>query len=352
MTSIKSKFCFLIILLITGLFLQDAVAIVFHPANEPNLVSWKDRPADAVTGRWGENASCIVIAPNYVITTRHQGGGISTPVTIGGITYTIDKIFIAPDRVNPNNPDYDQVDLQLVKLESANLTEYAEIYTQTDEREHSGYAVITGFGVGRDAELKNDGITYGYSWQDDSVKNFHLRNATNNIYKALNNSVFGPDYNIDVLLSQFDEPGSTIYEGAMAEFDSGGGWFIKSSGKWKVAALNFGTEHAGIRQSWFRRPDRPEELSPELIIGVRLSSYADWILNTIENVCMAYPDEDFNGNCVIDSGDLAIFAEQWLKTGCDESNNFCQHADLTRDGLVNLWDFQILASVWMENYQP
>ncbi len=54
--------------------------IVLHTDNEPNLATWVDRPSTGVVGRWGTNASCVAIAPNYVITTRHQG--ISSGTTV------------------------------------------------------------------------------------------------------------------------------------------------------------------------------------------------------------------------------------------------------------------------------
>ena len=43
-----------------------------------------DHPDNAVVGAWGVNASCVAIAPNYILTCRHQGGGIGTLIKMGG----------------------------------------------------------------------------------------------------------------------------------------------------------------------------------------------------------------------------------------------------------------------------
>lgn len=330
---------------------QMAQAMILHPDSEPNLATWTDRPHTAITGRWGTNASCIAIAPNYIITTTHQGGGTSTPVVIDGVTYSIDKIFDYPTIPNPADPNHVKVDLRLVKLKSANLEHYADIYTMKNEKFVGSYAILTGFGLARDGELKTNGITYGYKWQNRSTyKNYTQRYATNKIKDAVTNLNLPKPYKFEILIAYFDRPSNTIYEGTVAEFDSGGGWFIKSSGQWKLAALNWGTSFHknpdGSTSSWFKDPENPANNLPDSVIGLRLSTYAMWIMNTIEKVCEQYPDEDFNGDCIIGPEDLAHLMHRWLSTDCDEGNNYCQHADLLRDSQVNNKDFAKLASQW------
>lgn len=48
-----------------------AWGVVLHPDNEPNLATWTGKPHNDVVGRWGTNASCVVVAPNYI---RGVGG--------------------------------------------------------------------------------------------------------------------------------------------------------------------------------------------------------------------------------------------------------------------------------------
>jgi hypothetical protein len=260
--------CFLL------LYATKSEAIVLHPDNEPNLLTWVDRPDSDIMGRWGENASCVAVAPNYVLTTTHQGGGIDTPVTIGGVTYSIDKIVNHPGVSNSVDPSFSVVDLRLAKLRNANLETYADLYTLTDEPNIPGHTILAGFGLGRESELTTNGIVYGYSWQDNSVfDNFNLRFATNTIEAAVNEVVFGgpsKKLNMDILFSDFGDPNDTIYEGSVAEYDSGGGWFVKSDGAWKLAAINWGTEHASISESWFRDADNPNGISKDFIVKVKI----------------------------------------------------------------------------------
>ena len=333
------------------LYGTKAEAIVLHPDNEPNLLTWVDRPDSDIIGRWGENASCVAIAPNYVLTTTHQGGGINTPVTIGGVTYSIERIVNHPKIQNTPAPSFSFVDLRLVKLRNANLETYADIYTLTDEPNIPGHAILAGFGLGRGSELTTWGIVYGYTWQNRSVhKNFSLRFATNKIDAFADDVIFassGKKFKLDILFADFGEPGDTIYEGSIAEYDSGGGWFVKSDGAWKLAAINWGTEHAGISESWFRDADNPNSISKDFIAGLRISSYATWIVNTMEAGCGQYREADFNGDCVVDTADLSHLASVWLNANCDESNDFCEHGDLLRDGVVDIIDFGVFASEWL-----
>ncbi len=56
------------------------------------------------------------------------------------------------------------------------------------------------------------------------------------------------------------------------------------------------------------------------------------------------PDLDDNGT--VDVGDLMLFAEQWLETGCD-GPEWCEGADLNRDGKVDMADFAIISEYWL-----
>lgn len=49
-----------------------------------------------------------------------------------------------------------------------------------------------------------------------------------------------------------------------------------------------------------------------------------------------------------DYNDLRIFADQWLKSGCNTYNGYCKCCDSTESGSVNFDDFTDFADVWME----
>ena len=63
-----------------------------------------------------------------------------------------------------------------------------------------------------------------------------------------------------------------------------------------------------------------------------------------------YVETDLDDNCVIDEGDLSVFAGQWLKTNCGPLNNYCQGADFDRINGVNIADFATLAADWLNTY--
>ena len=207
-----------------------------------------DRPGDSVMGRWGSNASCVAIAPDLVITTRHQGGGRNTSVEIGGKSYAVQQVY-----------DHATADLRIVKLAGADLTDFVDIYNV--KKEIGSDFVIGGFGNGRGAELQKAGQPYGYKW--DNTGNNTLRWGTNNV-DGVSSMAF------DLIKADFDAlaaAGATAFESAIANHDSGGGWFIKVDGRWKLAGLSHGVAKSG--SSTFDKLNT--------MTAVRLSSYTDWI---------------------------------------------------------------------------
>jgi len=319
---------------------RPALSIVLHPNGEPNLVTWTDRPDSNVVGRWGSNASCVAVSSNCVITVRHPGGGIGTLVEIGGKTYTVAETW-----------DCGTADLRVARIYGANLTSFVGPYENTNE---SGKEIVIGsYGKGRGTILQNSGITYGYGW--DSAYNTTLRFGTNKLNGTQNNSIVGA-YTSDIIIADFDglgEGGSTIYESAVASFDSGGGWFIKVGDIWQVAGLSRAVEvhyaqgHEGdpnyfIYESWFRDRDDPNVLAPDYLDAVRLSSYAQWITGTLPAVLPG----DLTGDDWVDFADFAVFAQYWGNSQC-KSPDWCAGADCEPDGDVDYADLAALADGWL-----
>lgn len=332
--------CLFIAVYFTAVLSPQTSAIILHSDNQP---APEDRPHSDVNGRWSTNASCVVIAQNYIITTRHQGGADTTTVTIAGVPYTIDKTI--------NHPT---ADLRVVRLNNANLTEYVSVNFDTSEQNE--VAVLAGFGVTAGDPLTihylSQDYTYGYPWlypTSPTPDNGILRWGTNKVV-ALATSTQS-DYLSQLLVSQFDGPSATDYECTIGEFDSGGGWFLQTADGWKVIGLNRGTIPFG--QSWFINPNDPTAPMPDypndplpnyipedeqgnvLIVNyldaVRISQYADWIVNTIN------------------ASELQNMAVNWLRTDCDSANNFCNGADLTQNHKVDFHDFLSLAVNWLKN---
>jgi hypothetical protein len=314
-------------------------AIIQHPAGEPNLTTWTDRPHQDTVGRWGTNSSCVAVSSNCIITTRHQGGGTTTPITIAEKEYEIDWI-----------QNHSTADLRLVKLKNANLAHYVSLFT--DSTEINQNLIMAGYGKGRGTILQTSGTTYGYAWAPSG----------NTTQRWGTNKVKGYDYNIntgytsDVIYADFDglgEGDSTTYETTIAEYDSGGGWFIKSAGQWKVAGLNlrvgihFEEGHYGdpayyLYEAWFRDRANPETLAPDYVDAVRISRYHQWITDTIPDVLPG----DLNGDDWVDFADFAVFASFWQKNDC-HAPDFCLRADTEPDGDVDFDDLAFLADRWL-----
>lgn len=303
-----------------------------HPGGEPNLISWTDRPDSNVVGRWGSNASCVAISSNCIIAVRHAEGGIGTYVEIGGNTYIVTDVW-----------NHSTADIRVARLYGANLINFVGLYEDTNEIDKE--IVMGGYGDGRGGLLKTRGTTYGYQW--DNSSNTTLRLGTNKINDTKDDDTL-VGYTSDVITADFDglnEGDSTVYEGTIADHDSGGGWFIKAGDIWKVASLGRAVEH--FEESWFRNDNNPSLLDPDYIDAVRISSYAAWISDTIPQ----YVQGDLTGDDWVDFADFSVLGLYWLETGC-ESPYWCEGADFEPDGDVDWADLAFLTENWLNSISP
>lgn len=243
-------------------FSEFTNAIVLHDDNQP-----PDHPDSNFVGRWGTNASCVVVGKRYVLTTKHQGGGVGTTITIDGSSYIVaDSIDIAADirlvRIKGTQG-------QLVSLTGCSI--YPSLGTRFNQlnKISGSYINIGGFGKIRGAELFSSDIKYGYVW---------AANTTNTLNWCAN---LIDDYSTDIttgnklIVADFDDanaPDDVVSEGASAEYDSGCGWFIQDSGIWKLVGLSYAVDVAG--QSWFRSPS--DITNPDPVVGDR---FYGWWLN-------------------------------------------------------------------------
>ena len=323
------------------LFLIVPAAGVWGIILHPGSAELTDKPNDAVIGRWikdgtGGYGSCVAISPNYIMMAKHQYGDANSLAVIGGVTYTIDSIVEHPDS-----------DMQIVKLHSGNLSVYAPLYTAAFEIDKT--AVLGGYGMGRGASLDSpagSGNIYGYAW--DGVGNTTLRWCSNKIewyYDSIE----------DALVCDFDglgEGGATASEGMLASMDSGGGWFIKNGGVWKLAGLSWAIAHHGSEKpygssAWYRDPANPAAAYPDYLVGLRISYFQAWMSAQISSDCTEPLEGDFNGDCIVDIIDLMEFAGNWMRTDCGPDNNDCQGSNFDGDNDVDMSDFADFAERWM-----
>jgi len=335
------------LLLLTG---TNCMAIILHTDTEPAA---SDIPDPNIVGRWwhsnsiGYNASCVAIARNLVITTAHQNivtdsnGIVTSKVEIGNITYSIDQYWTTGD-------------IRIAKLSHANLNAYVQLYRDSNEAEKE--IVIGGYGRPRGITLLTGESPYGYTWESSS--NTTLRFCTNMIDAVDADKVLADFDDLPQNMRndrQISDHKPTAFEGTVAEFDSGCGWFV-DDGVWKLAGLTWQVEThqpiPGQIEAWFRTPGLLL-LNPDDIFAWRISTYQEWIDGVITSLpSCTYVETDLDDNCIIDEGDLLIFAGQWLKTDCGPLNNYCQGADFDRINGVNIADFATLASDWLNTYPP
>ena len=315
------------------------LAIVLHEGTtEPTV-----RPEDEAVARWGTNASCVVVAPNHVITTLHQGGGVGLSIDHDGDPatdpYIVAEIF-----------EHGQADLRVARLVDAGGADATLSYTidpnmGTDEDDYD--AVIGGYGKGRGDNLISGDIHYGYEWAGNG--NTTLRWGENAITNDTSGNSDG--YVTNVLYADFDRAGAPSAlpgEAATGEYDSGGGWFInvgtRKAPDWRVAGLARGVAHFG--ESWFRQPsgDPPGDYFD----AVRISSYADWVNGILHPYAWA-----------VDAGGAWSAAANWADDGFwtdaypNDADRWAVFGDtLTAGRTITLDEDVTLGTLRIESSQP
>jgi len=262
---------------------QRAGAVITYPEDDASAGSIP-RPAGNVVGQWSTNASCIAIRSNYVLTTRHQGGGVGTTVTFGGTQYVVaEEIPVGT------------ADLRIARLttpggQPANLTDFVPVYNGDDSATGQVFT-MGGFGRGRGAALTDPTPahgTYGYQWATGTNTNDTLRFGRNTIDSfSTETPQPGQPFTSDVLQGDFDRRGglsAVPFEAMIAEFDSGSGWFVENGpGNWQVRGISAYVDHdtlnsnqAGDRALFASHLDASID-APDTLEAIRLGSYADFI---------------------------------------------------------------------------
>jgi hypothetical protein len=231
---------------------SQALAVIRHP--DPLETSNGDPVGPSQWyAKFGSNASGIAIGPHHVLTTRHQGGGVGTTLTftdgLNAGTYTI-----ASETTFGSG-----VDLRVVTI-NATLPTYASLYTGSLVGQT---ALIGGFGPQRVAPnyVNNSNELIGYGVENTPGNAHPILFGQNRIDSLA--SASGAWSNTPLLVADFDGPENVTppyagisptatnkvdYEAALAEGDSGGGWFIDVGGSWKLAGLSHGAALVRINE--------------------------------------------------------------------------------------------------------
>ena len=321
------KHCIVAIVLgIIALPTPSQAVILHNDSDAPSV-----RPADSIVGQWGSNASCVAIGrdgwdyTDYMITTRHQGGGVNTTVTFGGVDYKVAEQW-----------NHSIADMRIVRLETAggdqaNLSNFTQWYEGS-----AGYydIVVGGFGKARGTSGEDRGGSY-YTWSG----------ANNNTQRWGSNTISGQRLVSGTMALAMDF-GYGSNECAIAEWDSGGGWFMdvdpSGSVDWQLVGLNLGAAEYG--KSYY---DSPYLKTSNY--GVHLSYYEEWIdatmpdtMPAINNPEPALTPGDANKDGLVNIGDLSILSTHY---GLEEGATW-DTGDFNGDGMVNIGDLSLLSTYY------
>lgn len=255
-----------LLLCITGLLVSihgrfgsslDTYIVIRHDKSDPEYIELgKKFPAVCKVGKRGGDGT--LIAPTWIVTAAHVAEGMFQREGSGLRIYfenhrdgiPIENVFLHPDFEPMRGADIALIQLK----DDAASIKPAQLYTAKNEQGKS--IVLVGHG---DFKTGNGG-----EWKSDGIK----RAATNII-----DQVTG-----DKIIFDFDEPAfATELEGTAGRGDSGGPAFI---------LVNDVAHVAGISSAGMPGKNGPGTYGA-LEHYTRVSSYASWIRQTIENPASA-----------------------------------------------------------------
>lgn len=258
---------------------SQAFAVIRHPDTYETSDGDPTGPSQWYA-KYNGNASGIAIGPHHILTTRHQGGGIGASINFpsgpNAGTYSVTSQTLIGGA---------NTDLRIVSI-AETLTAYASLYTgplvgQT--------ALIGGFGPQRTSPNYTNGVPnqlVGYG-VENSPGNAHTLLFGQNRIDSLDTSG-SPWGTTPLLVADFDGPENVTpdfsgispaatakvdFEAALAEGDSGGGWFINVAGTWKLAGLSHGADLVRINGSGVVGAySNPANGSPAFLFGGQIAA--------------------------------------------------------------------------------
>lgn len=279
-----------------------ATAILFYSTGDPahNTTA----PTGALTnsgwqfqGTWGVFLG-TPIAPKYFITAGHVGGAAGDRFNFRGVDYTTTTYFDDPDS-----------DLRIWRI-CGTFPEFAPLYTLSNEVSRA--VAVFGRGTQRGGEVLVTNHTVrlkGWFWGEwDTVQRW----GTNLVASIANLDATlpaGAEPVGDLLKCDFDASGGAE-EADLSVGDSGGGLFIKDSGVWKLAGINYGVDgpynysmtgsgflaaifdkgglYTETPAGWVLNPDLPGN-SPDGFYATRIAAHQDWIQGVLQTAIVDAP---------------------------------------------------------------
>ncbi len=263
------------------LFAGSLSAMVFMYTDDPDFNTTPPQGYYADSGwqwqgEWGKGAGTIV-SPNQVLTAKH---------------FPAAAYFVHDNKVYPvlGQIDDPHSDLRLATVDtSANgvFDSYAPLFAGDDEVGRE--VVVFGRGDIRGPPVLIDAALRGWHYQPDAGRR-RLRWGTNRIIAL---APYGERDNL-LLTARFDA-GSNPTECHLANWDSGGGIFLRDGGQWKLAGVNYAVDTAfssvtgdtgefsaalfdmrGLRQGDIFVPDGGSHVASSFY-ATRVAARLDWL---------------------------------------------------------------------------
>ncbi len=277
--------------------------------------------------------SAVAVGRRFMVTNRHFFTVPGDTVTVEGIDYTIEEVIDAP-AVSGDLPD-----LRLLKLTTP-LPGYYDLYDGVFDEPNKDLIVV---GTGYSGTVNEIDSTWAWSVATGREKRWGTTEFARFTWKTsldLRSLVIQTDFNF----------GNTPFEAGIASGDSGGAFFFKDGGEWKLAAVP-----AYVANLSGASP--PYDTS----YGISMFPYADWIRETavipgdfnddgfvddgdIDVLCDNLGDDDFDldGDADADEDDLIYLIENLVELADGSGRVGTKQGDFNLDGVVNATDLAIM----------
>lgn len=157
----------------------------------------------------------VAVAPNYFLTAQHLGGGVGGSFILNGVSYTTTALY-----------DIEDTDLRLVQIDGT-FPAYAPLYHDAPGSEKGQPVSLVGFGIyTQGTPVVTNGVQNGWYWGQAAGKN----SAMNTVADVV--TVDDAQH-----LAYNFSPIANRSQGIYAPGDSGGGMFLYSGGKWRLAGI-------------------------------------------------------------------------------------------------------------------
>lgn len=201
-------------LVLSTLAVSSASASIIYDVPSGITAAPPDDRGWQYVGSW-EVGGGVAVAPDYFLTAQHLGGGVGGSFILNGVSYPTIALY-----------DIQGTDLRLVQI-AGTFPDYAPIYHDTPGSERGQAVSLVGYGIyTQGTPVVTNGIQNGWYWGQAAGENFAMNTVADVVTV---DDAQHLAYNFNPIANQS--------QGVYAPGDSGGGMFLYSGGKWRLAGI-------------------------------------------------------------------------------------------------------------------